>query len=157
MIKRPKQVERSQKSYLSNEKYQDYAENQFKTIYDYLDYLTVKVEGNILYENQSGTNGNINFDDVIEEENEIEIIYKTRDYHKSSGKIPFKNGMKVALDFQYLADNTAHTSVGKLITVNREGITVVNEQSQVIWNIQGYIPSIATTSDIYITKVIVYK
>lgn len=37
MIKRPKQVERSQKSYLSNERYQDYAEQQFKTIYDYLD------------------------------------------------------------------------------------------------------------------------
>lgn len=37
MIKRPKQVERSQKSYLSNEKYQDYAEQQFKNIYDYLD------------------------------------------------------------------------------------------------------------------------
>jgi len=37
MIKRPKQVERSQKSYLSNERYQDFAEQQFKTIYDYLD------------------------------------------------------------------------------------------------------------------------
>ena len=37
MIKRPKQVERSQKSYLSNERYQDYSESQFKTIYDYLD------------------------------------------------------------------------------------------------------------------------
>jgi hypothetical protein len=37
MIKRPKQVERSQKNYLSNEKYQDYSEQQFKTIYDYLD------------------------------------------------------------------------------------------------------------------------
>lgn len=37
MIKRPKQVERSQKSYLSNERYQDFAEEQFKRIYDYLD------------------------------------------------------------------------------------------------------------------------
>lgn len=38
-IKRPVKVERAQKNYLSNEKYQDYAENQFKTIYDYLDKL----------------------------------------------------------------------------------------------------------------------
>lgn len=37
MIKRPKQVERNQKNYLSNEKYQDYSERQFKNIYDYLD------------------------------------------------------------------------------------------------------------------------
>lgn len=37
MIKRPKQVERSQKSYLSLERYQDFAEEQFKRIYDYLD------------------------------------------------------------------------------------------------------------------------
>ena len=37
MIKRPKQVERGQKNYLTNERYQDYSENQFNTIYDYLD------------------------------------------------------------------------------------------------------------------------
>ena len=37
MIKRPKKVQKIEKGYLSNEKYQDYAENQFKTIYDYLD------------------------------------------------------------------------------------------------------------------------
>lgn len=37
LIQRPKKVERSQKNYLTNEKYQDYAEKQFKTIYDYLD------------------------------------------------------------------------------------------------------------------------
>lgn len=40
LIKRPKKVERGQKNYLTNEKYQDYAENQFKTIYDYLDEMS---------------------------------------------------------------------------------------------------------------------
>ena len=37
MIKRPKKVQKIENGYLSNERYQDYAENQFKTIYDYLD------------------------------------------------------------------------------------------------------------------------
>lgn len=37
MIQRPKKVQKAERGYLSNEKYQDYAENQFKTIYDYLD------------------------------------------------------------------------------------------------------------------------
>ena len=37
LIQRPKKVERSQKNYLTNEKYQDYSEKQFKNIYDYLD------------------------------------------------------------------------------------------------------------------------
>lgn len=54
MIKRPKQIERSQKGYLSNEKYQDYAESQFKTIYDYLDELTLRQDYS-LEEKEIGT------------------------------------------------------------------------------------------------------
>ena len=42
MIQRPKKVQRAEKGYLTNEKYQDYAEKQFKTIYDYLDGLVGK-------------------------------------------------------------------------------------------------------------------
>lgn len=53
MIKRPKQVERSQKSYLSNERYQDFAEQQFKNIYDYLD--EHEQENYVLEETQIGT------------------------------------------------------------------------------------------------------
>ena len=36
-IKRPKKVNRSQKNFLSNERYQEYSENQFKVIYDKID------------------------------------------------------------------------------------------------------------------------
>ena len=36
-IKRPKKVQRAEKGYLEEKKYQDYAENQFKTIYDKFD------------------------------------------------------------------------------------------------------------------------
>ena len=37
MIKRPKKIARQDKGYMTNEQYQDFAEQQFKNIYDYLD------------------------------------------------------------------------------------------------------------------------
>ena len=43
-IQRPKKVNRVDKNYLTNEKYQDYAEAQFKTIYDYLDKLVTPID-----------------------------------------------------------------------------------------------------------------
>ena len=58
---------------------------------------------------------------------------------------------------QYRADVSAHGCINKLIIVNENGITVNNEQTQIIWNIQGYTPSITDTNYKYITKVIVYK
>ena len=44
MIQRPKKVQKAERGYLTNEKYQDYAENQFKTIYDYLDKLETPID-----------------------------------------------------------------------------------------------------------------
>lgn len=43
LIKRPKKVDRSDRGYLSNEKYQDYAETQFKIIYDKIDEIIKKI------------------------------------------------------------------------------------------------------------------
>ena len=43
-IKRPTKVQKGQKNYLTNERYQDYAENQFKTIYDYLDGMNLDLK-----------------------------------------------------------------------------------------------------------------
>lgn len=42
-VKRPKKVDRSQKNYLSNEKYQEFSENQFKAIYDKLDEIVERL------------------------------------------------------------------------------------------------------------------
>lgn len=42
-IKRPKKVEKFQKNYLSNEKYQELAESQFKIIYDKIDEIVEKL------------------------------------------------------------------------------------------------------------------
>lgn len=41
-VKRPKQVPKQEKAYLTNEMYQDYAEAQFKAIYDKLDEIVEK-------------------------------------------------------------------------------------------------------------------
>lgn len=42
-VKRPKQVPKQEKAYLTNEMYQDYAETQFKAIYDKLDEIVEKL------------------------------------------------------------------------------------------------------------------
>ena len=44
LIQRPKKVQKAERGYLTNEKYQDYAESQFKTIYDYLDKLETPID-----------------------------------------------------------------------------------------------------------------
>lgn len=45
-IKRPKQITKSQMKYLSNEFYQDYINNQLKTIYDKLDEIVNYINHN---------------------------------------------------------------------------------------------------------------
>lgn len=42
-ITRPKKVSKREKHYLTNEKYQDFAEKQFKTIYDKIDEIIEKL------------------------------------------------------------------------------------------------------------------
>ena len=61
MIERPKKVSKIEKGYLTNEKYQDYAESQFKTIYDYLDGMSLdlkdcKISGGSTVRGGLGTN-----------------------------------------------------------------------------------------------------
>lgn len=56
LIQRPKKVQKAERGYLTNEKYQDYAENQFKVIYDYLDGASDEVNSKITEEsNSNGT------------------------------------------------------------------------------------------------------
>lgn len=55
-LKRPKKVQKAEKSYLPNEQYQDFAEQQFNNIYDYLN--------NVIRKNYSNTSmkaGNMQF------------------------------------------------------------------------------------------------
>lgn len=52
LIKRPKQVQRADKGYMTNEQYQDYAEKQFKNIYDYLD-MILHLSGNMKHNSKT--------------------------------------------------------------------------------------------------------
>lgn len=55
LIKRPKKVQRAEKGYMTNEKYQDYSEDQFKIIYDKTDEIIEKIASG--YEGEQGPPG----------------------------------------------------------------------------------------------------
>lgn len=59
MIKRPKKVQKGERNYLSNEKYQDYSEQQFNNIYNYLDNQDTVISKS--YSNTSMKVGNMQF------------------------------------------------------------------------------------------------
>lgn len=160
MIKRPKKVERSQRNYMSNEKYQDYAESQFKTIYDYLDERAENVlEPTVVYKNELGNNGNATFDESIIGAKEIEIVYfysTTQKIYKSV-KVPYTENMKISLDIHYYGvGSVVYFIFAHLIQISNNGITKIYEYSMNFANSWSK-PSIESSTDIYIEKVIVYK
>jgi len=71
-IKRPTKVQKGQKNYLTNERYQDYAENQFKTIYDFLDAYA----GDVLFDNPDNTAETINISTSLSTYDSLEIWYR---------------------------------------------------------------------------------
>lgn len=158
MIKRPKQVERSQKSYLSNEKYQDYAEQQFKNIYDYLDEQE-ETKGIVVYENNSGSNENIVFSESIEDVKEIEIVYYYNIANKvyKSIRVPYTENMRTVLDINYYGTgSTVFFILSHLIEITNNGITKINEYTMQFANIWEK-PAITDSANIYITKIKIYK
>jgi protease II len=115
--------------------------------------------GTSLYEDETGTNGQITFSEEIADGDEIEIIYCRRrasndtSVYKTTGKIPYKSGMEIILDLNYYAADTNHQSIAKIVTVSDTKLTVSGENSVI--DTSGTI-SIQATSTIYITKVIKY-
>lgn len=102
MIKRPKKVQKGERNYLSNERYQDYSEQQFNNIYDYLDKLVKeKLEGTVLYENSSGTTESFELDADSTKYKNVEI-YVMRDTGDIKGRIiraDLVDGQVISLDF----------------------------------------------------------
>ena len=118
--------------------------------------LQKEIRGTILYEDATGTNSSITFNGQLNEGDLIEIIYCRRrttgtSVFKSTGKIPYTEGMEIALDINYYSSESNQQSLAKLVTVNNQGITVTGENS--ITN-SG---SATATSNIYITKVLKYE
>ena len=115
-----------------------------------------KLEGTTLYEDETGTNGNITFNKQIQEGDLIEIIYCRRrvdgtSVMKATGKLPFSNGMEVDLDINYYSNADNQQSISKAININKTGITVLGENSWSNVNPFGF------TNVIYILKVKKYK
>ena len=115
--------------------------------------LNNKINGTVLYEDATGTNGAVTFNEKIQEGDSIEIVYCRRrtdgsSIYKVTGKIPFIEGMETDLDINYFSVPDNQQSISKSITINNDGITVNGENT---WgNANGFNNA---TSTIYIVKV----
>lgn len=115
--------------------------------------------GTSIYDDSQGTNSSIIFDNELSNISDIEIIYCRRrtnntSVFKSTGKIPYINGMQIALDINYYSTDTNQQSMAKIVVVTDSGLTVTGENT-----LQGDLGGQAVTSattNIYITKVIIY-
>ena len=114
----------------------------------------------VLYNDTTGTNGNITFSSSITSANNIEIIYCRRrvstgtSVFKSTGKLPYSSGMEIALDINFYSQDTNQQSIAKIVTASSSGLTVNGENT--MQQSGGQVVTGATTN-IYITKVIIYK
>ena len=111
--------------------------------------LNEKIIGTILYEDSTGTLGNVTLSDAAENYNTIEIFYKTSRRSESVKVADFTN-KEICLSFTIIASNAAIyltkevTIAGTTITRNYENQYIVNAE-------------ITQTDTIYIYKVIGYK
>lgn len=118
--------------------------------------LKEKVIGKILYEDETGTNGNVTFSEQITENSEIEIVYCKRrtdgtSIFKSTGRIPYVEGMDIALDIIHYTNDSTQLTQTKYVSVNNNGLTIKGENA---WNSAS---GVTSSNTIYITKVIKYK
>ena len=119
-----------------------------------------EVSDDIVYNNSTGTNGNITFSESISGASEIEIIYCRRrastgtSVFKTTGKLPYSSGMEIALDINYYSNDTNQQSIAKIVVVTASGLTVTGENT--MQESGGQVVTSATTN-IYITKVTVYR
>lgn len=154
-IKRPTKVQKGQKNYLTNERYQDYAENQFKTIYDYLD---GNVSGDVLFSKDNNTSTTLTFNENLNNYKALEIYYKTsRDNHLIKGSQKIHNPVGSCLNVHVLFRSTAtrHLGTTSLYAINEKSITLIAGSGYEFTHNQAPINN--TNNYTYITGVIGYK
>lgn len=69
-LNRPIQVTKAQRNYLSNEQFQDYAEQQFSSIFNYISF-------DVLFDDENNTKTTLNFDVDLRAYSAIEFFYQT--------------------------------------------------------------------------------
>lgn len=111
--------------------------------------------GYTLYENATGSNGDITLNDSAANYDYIEIFYRNLDSFYTSTRMYNPNSKTVFLNVNFVApDGLTIANQSKIVTINGNTITV-NRYGEA--KIAGGTPSNTASNYIYITKVIGYK
>lgn len=106
--------------------------------------------GNVLYENENGSNEIITLSESSANYNKIEIYYRNNDNFYCSVKIDNPNGKKVDL-FSFHVSTNNYVLKFKAININEATLTPIS-----FWegNLNGFY---SNGDNVYITKVVGYK
>ncbi len=151
MIERPKKVSRADKGYLTNERYQDFAEQQFKNIYDYLD----KYCGTVLFDDYDNSNTTITLSDNLSNYDNIEVYWKAeRDigWILGSERIQKPNGHYFDVNTLYRKDTTRQLGNTSIFQMSGNQITLISSSLYEIGNNAS--PIFNTGVHVWITRVI---
>lgn len=150
-IKRPTKVQKGQKNYLTNERYQDYAENQFKTIYDFLD----DYAGDVLFDDPDNRAETINLSTSLSTYDSLEIWHRvSRDGYviRGSQKIQKPVGSYLNIHTLFRYNTTKVLGTVSLYLINEKSITLVTGASYEF--VSGNAPICNTNNSGFITRII---
>lgn len=151
MIERPKKVSRADKGYLANERYQDFAEEQFKNIYDYLD----KYCGTVLFDDYDNSSTTITLSDNLSNYDNIEVYWKAeRSYSWINGciKVQNPNGNYFDVNTLYRSDTTHQLGNTSLFKAENNQIALISSSLYEIN--QNASPVMTSGIHVWITRVI---
>ena len=154
-IKRPTKVQKGQKNYLTNERYQDYAENQFKTIYDFLD----SYAGDVLFDDPDNTAETINLSTSLSTYDSLEIWYRVdrgvdNDTYVLRGSQKLQKPVDSYFNIHVLfrITNTRVVGAVSLYKVNEKSINLISGAGYEFTN--GNYPINNTINSGFITRII---
>lgn len=151
MIERPKKVQRADKNYQTNEQYQNFAEQQFNNIYDYLD----RYCGTVLFDDYDNSSTTITLSDNLSNYDNIEVYWKAeRSYTWINGytKVQNPNGNYFDINTLYRSDTTHQLGNTSLFKAENNQITLISSSLYEIN--QNASPIFNSGIHVWITRVI---
>ena len=112
-----------------------------------------KMQGTVLYSNETGTIGNITLSYSVANYDYIEIQGRRTAFIYSSGKIYNANGKTIVLTSSNATDDHIYLYT-KVIQINGDTITAVRAK---LMYLNSQTQTFATDNDNYITRVVGYK
>lgn len=119
-------------------------------------YINNKINGEIIYSNSSGSNGNISFTKTIDENTTLEIEYKCNTYGYKTIKLENALNKKVILNYETVANTDINQSGFAAYNINSNGMSL-NSSGMINTNLNGTIVAEQGNNLIYITKVRSYN